>query len=74
MKARTDQHQIIAGGRSIPSLDDAATLTAPDGVSLPYNLGMEWGSYARLRVVLVTIFGLDPPTTLAMKEVNTEIM
>ena len=40
MKARADQHQIIAGGGAVPYLAYADTLTAPDGVSLSTTLAM----------------------------------
>ena len=68
VKAPANQHQVIAGGGAAPSLADAATLTAPDGVSLSATLAMAWGSYLRLRVVLVTLFGPDHPTTLAIEK------
>ena len=74
LKARADQHQIIAGDGAAPSLADAATLMVLYGVSLLSNLAMTQGSHSRLRVVLVTLFGTDHPTELEMKEVNTEIM
>ena len=46
-KARANKYQVIAGGGAAPSLADAATLTVPDGVSLPYNLAMvRGGSHA----------------------------
>ena len=40
LKVRSDQHQVIMGGRTAPFLADAATLEAPDGVSLPTTLSM----------------------------------
>ena len=73
LKARADQHQIIAGGGAAPSLSDAATLMVPYGFSLLSTLAMKQGSHSRLRVVLVTLFGADHPTELEMNEVNTEI-
>ena len=66
LKARTDQHQLIMGGGATPSLTDAATLTAPYGVSLTNTLAMTWGSHSRLRVVLFTLLGKDHPAALAM--------
>ena len=71
LKARADRHQVIAGGGAAPSLADAATIMAPDGVSLPATLSVSRGAHTWLRVVLVTLFGPDYPTTLEMKEVNT---
>ena len=74
LKDCADQHQVIMGNGAATSLADAATLTAPDGVSLPDTLAMEQGSHARLREVLVTLYGPDHPTATDMKEVNTESM
>ena len=71
LKNRSDQHQVIAGSGAAPSLADTATLTESDGVSLLATLAMARGSQSRLRVVLVTLFGPDQPTTLEIKEVNT---
>ena len=41
LKAHAVQHQVIVGGGGAPFLADAATLMAPDGVSLPSTLAME---------------------------------
>ena len=73
LKARDNQHQVIAGGSAAPSLADADTLTAPYGVSLPVTLAMAQEAYVRLRVVLATLFRTDHPTALMMKEMNVEI-
>ena len=62
------------GGSTSPSLADAATLAAPDGVSLPTTLVMAQGDHTRLSLVLVTLFGTNHPTALAMKEANVNIM
>ena len=43
LKDRSDQNQVFADGGAAPYLDDAATLTAPDGVSLPATMAMAWG-------------------------------
>ena len=40
LKSRADQHQVIVVSGATPSLADAATLTAPDGVSLPTTLAI----------------------------------
>ena len=74
LKARTDQHQVIAGSGAAPYLAEASTLTATEGVSLPATLTMERGSHTRIRVFLVTLFGPDHPKALAMRDVNTDIM
>ena len=74
MKARTNQHQVIAGGGAAPSLADVLILTTPDKVSLPDTLDMERGPHMRLRLVLINLFVPDYPTVLDMREVNTEIM
>ena len=70
LKVRSDQHQVIMGSRAAPSLADAATLAAPDGVSLPSTLAMAQGGHTRLSVVLDTLFRTNHPTVMAMKEVN----
>ena len=62
------------GGSAAPSLADAVTLAAPDGVSLSTTLVMAQGGHTWLRVVLATLFGTNHLTALAMKEVNAEIM
>ena len=49
-------------------------LEAPDNLSLPSILAVAQGSHARLRVILVALFGTDRHTLLSMKEVNSEIM
>ena len=67
LKARADQHQVIAGGGAASSLADAAPLTSPDDVTLPATLVMALGSHVGLRTVLVTLFGPDHPTALSMK-------
>ena len=64
LKARTDQHQVIVVNGAEPSLDDTAKLTVPDGVFLPDTMTMVRGSHARLRVVLVALFGTDHHTLL----------
>ena len=74
MKTQSDQYQVIVGGGATPSLADAATLTAPDSVTLTASLAMARRSHARLRLVLSTLFGTEHPNDLAMKEVNVEIM
>ena len=66
----SEQHQIIGGSCDTPSLEDAAILKAPDGVSLQTTLAMERGDHTRLRLVLLTLFGPDHLTELAMKEIN----
>ena len=71
LKARSDQHRFIAGDGNAPSLADAATLTAPYGVSLPATLSMVQGAYILMRVVLVILFRPDQPATLSIREVNT---
>ena len=74
LKARSDQHQVITGGGADPSLANMATLMAPDGVYLPATLAMAQGYHTKLMVVLVTFFGPDHPTVLAIGVVNAEIM
>ena len=61
---RFDQHQVIADGNAAPSLYDLATLEATDNLSLPSILAVAQGSHARLRVVLVALFGTDHHTLL----------
>ena len=43
LKARLDQHQVIAGGGATPSLAHADMLTTPDSVSLTDTLTMARG-------------------------------
>ena len=43
LKSEADKYQVIVGGGAAPSLSDATTLTAPDGVSLPVTLVMLGG-------------------------------
>ena len=74
LKACSYQHQFITGGGVVPSLSDVATLTAPDGFSLPTTLAMIQGAHTYLRVVMVTLFGPYHPTTLPIRNVNIEIM
>ena len=66
LKARTYQHQVVSGGGAAPSLADAETLMAPDGVSLPATLAMARRDHVWMIVVLVNLFGLDHPTTMSM--------
>ena len=49
-------------------------MTVPDGVSLSSSLNTARGDHARLRLVLVTLFGTYHSTELVMKEMNTELM
>ena len=74
LKARIEQHQVIAGGGAAPSLSGASTLTAPDGVYLLSNLSMARGSHAQLRVVLVTLSVQDHPIALAMRDLNAGLL
>ena len=74
LKAQYDQHRIITGVITAPSLADVSTLTATDGVSLPDNLSMAQGGNTQIRVVLGTLCGTNHPTSLEMKEVNVDIM
>ena len=67
-KVRSDQHQVIMVISPAPYLDNAATLAAPDGVSLPTTLSMVRGIHIWLSVVLSTLFGANHPTALAMQE------
>ena len=61
LKDRIYQHQVIADGGTAPSLADMAMLTMPYGVSLLATLAIAQGDHAHLRVVVVTLFGPDPP-------------
>ena len=45
MTSRSDQHQVIAGGDAASSLEDAATLMAPYGVSLLSTMAMVQGAH-----------------------------
>ena len=74
MKARSDQHQVIVDGDAASSLEDAATLMAPYGVSFLSTMAMVQGAHARLRVVLFTLLGQDYPTALAMRDINAELL
>ena len=64
----------IAGGSSAHSLANADTLVAPYGVSLLATLTMAQGDHAKLRVVLITLLGQDHPTTLAMSDINADLL
>ena len=66
-----DQNQVITVSGVAHSLVDAATLKVLESVSLSDTLYMTQGSHARMRVFLVTLFGPDHPTVLAMKELKT---
>ena len=66
LKARTNQHQVIADSGGTPTLEDAAYLTAPDGFSLPETAEMARSTHKRLRVVLSTIMGRVQPVAQGM--------
>ena len=74
LKSRAEQHQVIAGGGTAPSLADAATLTATNGVSLPATMAMAQRAHAHMRVVLVTLLGQDHSTVMAMQDINAYIL
>ena len=74
LKACAEQKQVIAGGGAALSLVDAATLTAPDGVSLPATLTMEQEANAWLRVVLDTHLGWDHTTVQPMRYINGDLL
>ena len=74
LKAHSEQHQVIAGGGAAPSLVDAATMTAPDGVSLQATLVMAQGPHKRMRVVLDTHLGWDHPSAQSMQDINKELL
>ena len=74
LKDRVDQHQVIAGGGSAPTLADAAYLTAPDKVTLSETLAMAQSTHARLRVVLDTLLLRDQPAEQGMKAVVLELL
>ena len=74
LKVHANQHQVVVGGGTAPSPADVATLTASDDVSLSATMHMALRAHTWLRVVLVTLFRPDHPTTLARKELNTEII
>ena len=69
-KARADQHQVIADSVAAPSLEESATLTAPDWVYFLANLAMAHGAHTRLRVVLDTLLGREHSTAQAMRYIN----
>ena len=52
LKARNDQHQVIAGGGVAPMLADSAFLTASDGVTLVNMVSITWSAHKCLSVVL----------------------
>ena len=74
LKACVDQHQVIAGGGATPSLENATTLAASDGLSLLATLAMARGYHTRLRVVLCTLLGRYHPFAHAMQAVNEELI
>ena len=74
LKSRSYQHHVIADGGTAPSLEDAATLTTPDGVSLPPTMAMSQGIHVRLRVVLVTLLGKDHPNAMVMRDINAKLL
>ena len=71
LKARVDQHQVIAGGGASPSLEDASKMVATDGVSFPATLSMARRSHAWMRVVLDTLIVQDHST---IQDVNEELL
>ena len=74
MKACIDQHHAIAGWGGSPTLDTAAYLTAPDGVSLPKTLAISRSAHMHLRVVLDTLMGRDHPSAHGMEALPKSIM
>ena len=74
LNAWDDQHQFIKVGGARTSLSDMAMMIAPDGVSMPATLDMLQCPHTHQRVVLATLFGIDHPTAMLMKELNVEIM
>ena len=57
LKAPADKQRVIVCGGAAPSLEDADTLTAPYGLSLPATLAMAGGASAGLRLVIDTLLG-----------------
>ena len=69
LKARANQHQVIAGSIGVPTLADVASLTAPYGFSLPEMVAMLRSVHNRLQVVLDSLLERDQPVTKIMDAV-----
>ena len=67
LTARVDPTQVIAGGGAPPSLTDADTLMALDGISLSTTLATTWGAHTWLMVFLGTLLVWYQPTAQAMQ-------
>ena len=74
LKAGSNQYHVITGGGATPLLADAATLMAPDGISLTPIVAMARGDHTRTGVVLVTLLGQDQPTVMATRDVKTDLL
>ena len=66
LKARTNQHQVIAGSGGTPTMEDAAYLTVPNGFSLPETEEMARSAHKRLRVVLINLMVRGHPVAQGM--------
>ena len=58
-----DQHQVIAGASGDRTLAYAASLAAPNGVSILDSLYIVRSMHARICVVLETLLERDHPST-----------
>ena len=74
LKARTNQHQVIAGGGSTLTMSDKAYVTAPDGVSLTGMVTMAHSTHMRLRIVLDTLMGRYHPGSQVIDAVFQSLM
>ena len=63
---RVDQNQVIAGRGKVSTLEDAADLTVPDGVSLPQTFTMAQSTHSCLWFVLDTLLGSNYPSSHSM--------
>ena len=74
LKARVDQHQVIADGGESRTLVDNAYLQATYGVSLTETLTMKFSVHTRLWVVFKILLGRDNPDDHRMDMFSKSIM
>ena len=74
LKSRVDQHKVFAGVVGAPTLDDLASLTAPNSISLQESFPMYQILRIRLCVVLEKILRRDHPNTHSLFMLGQALM
>ena len=64
---------MVVSRTGAPSLADVEILSAPDGVTLPWNFSMAHGQWIRTRLIVGTFFGVDHNASEGLRVFGKEL-